>query len=393
MSMSIGRPTIQSWMTAACAVAGVLATGSSGCAATSQTAGIGSSSGPPHASINDARATVVEPVFLELAGPIADPQAEISGLTWKDDMLIILPQFPDRFAEAGELGFFTLTRDEILAAIDGEHTGPITPRRVTCHAPGLSRIVRGFDGLEAIGLIGDRCYLSIEADEDTVMAGYLASGRYDSQNEAIVMDLERLTAIPLGLNIPNLAEETMLIVNGEILTIGEANGANVNPHPVAKRFDAELEYLGTVPLPQIEYRVTDATRVDEDGRFWVINYLWPGDRKILKPADDPEPPLDPNAKPDPDQCVERLLELRLVRKDVGSQATSDVGGEVRHAVGGGVGQWARIERTDTPPIYLTLQPDGVCRNWEAIAELEGRGFLVMTDKYPTTLLAFVPYDF
>ncbi len=24
--------------------------------------------------------------------------------------------------------------------------------------------------------------------------------------------------------------------------------------------------------------------------------------------------------------------------------------------------------------------------------LEGRGFLLMTDKYPTTLLAFVPYE-
>ncbi|MEZ4650025.1 MAG: hypothetical protein R3E97_14795 [Candidatus Eisenbacteria bacterium] len=372
--MSIGGLTIQNWMTLGRAALGVLTIGSSGCAAAAGTGEVGSSSRPAQSSAHPPHATVVQPVFLELAGPIADPEAEISGLTWKDDMLIILPQFPDRFAEQGELGFFTLTRDEILAAIDGEHTGPITPRRVTCHAPGLSRIVRGFDGLEAIGLLGDRCYLSIEADEDTVMAGYLASGRYDSVNEAIVMDLERLTAIPLGLNIPNLAEETMLIVDGEILTIGEANGANVNRHPVAKRFDAELEYLGTVPLPQIEYRVTDATAVDDEGRFWVINYLWPPDRKILKPAADPEPPLDPNAKQDPDQCVERLLELRLVRAAAPAK-------------------WARIERTDTPPVYLALQPDGACRNWEAIAELEGRGFLVMTDKYPTTLLAFVPYDY
>lgn len=317
-------------------------------------------------------ALTVEPQLLELTGPAAHSFAEISGMAWKGDSLIVLPQYPTRFADSGELGFFILTRSEILAALDGHTKGPITPQQVTCRAPGLSRIVRGFDGLEALGLLGNRCYLTVEAAEDTMMAGYLVSGRYDAVQGEIIIDMERLTAIPLGLNIPNIAEEALLIAGDEIITMSEANGRNVNPQPVAKRFSPDLEFLGTLPLPQIEFRVTDATSIDDEGRFWVINYLYPPDRAILDPSTDPEPPADPAAEWDPDACIERLLELRLVR-------------------GGPSGD--HIERTATPPIYLTLQSDGKCRNWEAIARLDDRGFLLMTDKYPTTLLAFVPYEF
>jgi hypothetical protein len=31
------------------------------------------------------------------------------------------------------------------------------------------------------------------------------------------------------------------------------------------------------------------------------------------------------------------------------------------------------------------------RNWEGLAQLEGKGLLLATDKYPTTLLAFIPF--
>jgi hypothetical protein len=48
-----------------------------------------------------------------------------------------------------------------------------------------------------------------------------------------------------------------------------------------------------------------------------------------------------------------------------------------------------IALTDTSPVLLTLVTD-VSRNWEGLAFLEGRGFLLMTDKFPETILAFVP---
>lgn len=317
------------------------------------------------------RATTVAPVVLDIAGPLTDPVVEASGMTWKGDTLVILPQDPTLFADAGQLGFFVLHKKEILAAIDGTATGPLQPRQVTCKAVGLSRIVKGFDGLEAVGLMGDRCYLTVEAEDDTTMAGYLVCGQYDMVNNEVVMDMTHLTAIPLGLNLPNVAEEALVIADGQVITISEANGRNVNPHPRAKVFNADIDFESTLPMPNIEYRVTDATGADKDRRFWVVNYYYPAEREKLDPAPDRE--LERFGDPDsfdPEACLERLLELRIVRTCV---------------------QGDFIERTATPPVILENLSDGTCRNWEAVVRLDRRGFLVMTDQYPGTLLAFVPY--
>jgi len=323
------------------------------------------------------RATTVTPLILELSGPLTDPRAEVSGMTWKGDTLVVMPQNPTLFAEAGQMGFFALRRSEInlaiAGALDGTATGPLVPRQVNCRAPGLSRIVKGFDGLEAMGLLGNRCYMTVEAKDDTAMAGYLVCGHYDMVNNEVIMDMTQLTAIPMGLNIPNISEESIVIDGGQIITISEANGRNVNPKPVGKVFSRDLDFLGTIPLPTIEYRVTDATTVDDQKNFWVINYYYPPERHKLDPAPDQELVRhgDPSAY-DPDACIERLLELRIVR----SCRRGDY-----------------IERTETPPVNLALLPDNECRNWEAVVRLGDRGFLLMTDQYPGTLLAFVPYDF
>ncbi|MBE0566469.1 MAG: hypothetical protein IH621_10950, partial [Krumholzibacteria bacterium] len=311
------------------------------------------------------RAVVVAPRIIPLAGPLEDPAAEVSGMTWHGDTLVILPQDPDLFAPGDTLGFFTLAGTGIRAWLDGGG-GVLEPRLVPCVAPGLARIVRGFDGLEATGMIGNRCYLTVEAKQDTVMAGYLVCGEYDLRQGMVFMDMTRLTAIPLGINIFNVAEEALVIDGRRVITMSEANGANVNPEPRAKVFAEDLDYLGSLPFPQIEYRVTDATALDARRRFWVINYFYPPDAARLFPAPDPE--VARHGAPDwltPTTCIERLLELELTPDD-------------------------RIVRTDTPPIWLQPRTDGQCRNWEALVRLDDRGFLLMTDKYPGTLLAFVP---
>jgi hypothetical protein len=46
-----------------------------------------------------------------------------------------------------------------------------------------------------------------------------------------------------------------------------------------------------------------------------------------------------------------------------------------------------IRRTDTPPLWLELAADG--RNWEGLVRFAD-GFLLVTDTFPKTLLAYVP---
>jgi hypothetical protein len=332
-------------------------------------AAMGQVPGPSPAAHPDRQASLVTPLILPVAGPLNDPAAEISGLTWKDDWLVALPQDPIRFGRDGMLGFFAIPRQQILDALDGRRSRPLEPSTVDCEAAGMMRMIAGFDGLEAMGIMGDRVYMTIEAKEDTVMAGYLVCGHYGMVGEKAVIDMTRLTSIPLGCNIPNVAEESMIIDGRRVITFSEANGLNVAPRPRAKVFDEMVNYLGSIPFPQIEYRVTDATDLDEHKRFWVINYFYPPERAKLRPAPDPE--ISHFGAPegfDPEGCIERLLELQLTDDD-------------------------RIVRTETPPIYLEIEPGEGCRNWEAVVRLDGRGFLLMTDKYPGTLLAFVPDPF
>ena len=50
--------------------------------------------------------------------------------------------------------------------------------------------------------------------------------------------------------------------------------------------------IGAIPMPattlltakDIEYRITDVTEVDNQGKFWALNFFWPGEKKLLNPA-------------------------------------------------------------------------------------------------------------
>ncbi len=331
--------------------------------------GVQAQEGPPPQIHPARRARNVDVRLLPLLGPLSSSRAEVSGLTWKGDTLVILPQFPELFGHDDMLGFFVLGKEEILTRLQEQDPAPLLPTVVLCQAAGLMRVIRGFDGLEAMGIMQDRVYMTVEAKDDTVMAGYLVSGHYDMLGDQVVIDMTRLTSIPMGVNIPNVAEESMIIAGDRVITFCEANGRNIIEQPLAKVFDQAINFVGSIPFPNIEYRVTDATALDEEGRFWVLNYFYPGEKKKLRPAPDPE--VEKFGLPEnwrEGQCVERLLELQLTPDD-------------------------RIVRTGTPPINLRLSSDGSCRNWEAVVRLDQKGFLLMTDKYPTTLFGFAPNPF
>jgi hypothetical protein len=47
-----------------------------------------------------------------------------------------------------------------------------------------------------------------------------------------------------------------------------------------------------------------------------------------------------------------------------------------------------ITRTDAPPVQLVLSEKP--RNWEGLVRLGNKGFLMITDEHPRTILSFVP---
>lgn len=301
---------------------------------------------------------------IALASPLNRANAELSGMAWYGEQLILLPQYPSRFND----NVFAIAKSDINAYLAGQNSNPLVPKAIPFSDAGLSTSIAGFEGFESIAFIGERVFLTVESKPSLMsgkMLGYVVEGTIAPHLSRIRLNGNKLRIEPQA-ELSNTSDETIVASSDRLLTLYEANGSNVNPKPKAHVFDLTvgLTPQPSISFPNIEYRVTDATPMDDTGKFWVINYMFPGDAAKLQPAKDPiasKYGLGPtHAK---SQTVERLLELQLTPSGV--------------------------VLTDRAPIVLKLAEDGQSRNWEGIAMLDQRGFLLVTDQHPNTILAFV----
>lgn len=306
------------------------------------------------------------PVYgIPLIGPAAEGQAEISGMAWCGSNLILLPQYPHKYGEDGTGSLFSIRGSSLEDYLSGEVQEGIEPDLVEFHSGGIEKSIDGFEGFEAIVFEEDQFFVTIEARDEGKMAGYLYSGTVEGDCSRLILDEESIQSLNPQADISNLSHETLLIYHHNLYTIYEANGKNVNPDPVVHVFDLSLESRSEIGMPNIEYRVTDATEPNAAGEFWAINYFFPGDSSDLKPALD-QLALDygVGASHRDAEPVERLVKFVILDDGI-----------------------ALVDRT---PIYLTLgQEDS--RNWEGLVQF-GKGFLLVTDKFPTTILAYVEED-
>ena len=305
----------------------------------------------------------VEVSPIRLTGPINQRSAEISGMDWFGDYLIILPQYLNH---ADGRVMYAIPKSVILQSLQEPSASPIEPIRIPVEDQMFGdKDEKDFEGYEAIAFIENQLFLTVEVSTREGMVGFLITGEIEPDLSRIVLDVDGRQPIPLPQDIANLTDEAILAVGGQLLTIFEANGAVVNPSPAAQVFDRDLNLTGKIPFPVMEYRVTDATRLDSSGNFWVLNTYTLGTFNL-------DPAEDQIAQQFGEGCthafyrwVERLVELHYEP---------------------GTG----ITLSGTPPIQLALQGNLLSRNWEAVVRLDDQGFLIASDKYPETILGFVP---
>jgi len=93
-----------------------------------------------------------------------------------------------------------------------------------------------------------------------------------------------------------------------------------------------------------------------------MNYLYPGERDLLDPAvDDVAREHGVGVSHRDRTVVERLVELQVTPSG--------------------------IRRTSASPVWLELAPE-TGHNWEGVVRF-GDGFLLVTDTFPETILAYV----
>lgn len=304
-------------------------------------------------------------VTIPLPAPLSAAGSEVSGLCWYKDYLILMTQYPNSREWGGEGKFYAMSKADILAYLDNpQGSKPPAIKGIDVIAPDLEEKIPGFEGYEAIGFLDDWVYAAVESETiPGKLSCYLLKGKIEADMSRIVFDTtDPLTRIEAKSGLENYSEESLVITKEYVMTIHEAYGANVNPVPVAHVFLHDLKPAGVIPFPVVEYRLTDATALDEDGVFWCINYSWKGDIGKLNPAQDGIAHRYGLGKTHKNAIgCERLVAFRYTPQ--------------------GITLVAR------PPIQLQLTDKP--RNWEGLVRLENRGFLIVTDEYPETILAFV----
>ena len=296
-------------------------------------------------------------VQIPITGPLSDRDSEISGLAWFKDTLILLPQYPSELNNA----LFSLQKSEILSYLNGQRTEPLTPQPIAFQSPDFEESIEGFEGFEAIAFSGNQAFLTIEAETDDTLRGYLVAGELSENLSELTISTASPAEILPQSNSPNKADEALFVAGDNIVSIYEVNGTALTPQPRANVFNAALAPKAAIPFPNLEYRVTDATELDSNNRFWVINYFYEGDSDLFAQQDPLAVEYGKGLTHSQRDTVERLVELSY--------------------------QPSGITFTNAPPIQLELGPES--RNWEGIVRLGDRGFLLATDKFPETMLGFV----
>jgi hypothetical protein len=274
----------------------------------------------------------------------------VSGLAWHNDDLIILPQYPRDV-------IYSIPKVELLEFLDSTKS-TILPNEIKWNSNNIDKKICGFEGFESIAFDKDIVYLTIEAEKWNRNRGYLVNGNIN--DDSIILNKNTLRKVKTPIHLRNITYETVILSNDHVNTIYEVNSETVNEKPHYFQFDMDLKKSIEKPFPFIEYRITDATEVDSENKFWAVNYFWPGDYNLLKPELDYEISNKKDIKP-----VERLVEFKLLENE--------------------------IIRTEKQPINIQLSEFGDSRNWEGIVRLDDIGFLIVTDKFPGTILAFLPY--
>jgi hypothetical protein len=267
---------------------------------------------------------------LKLLPPYDAAHREYSGLAWHGDRLLLLPQYPDGCLPA-------LERSQLHRAV--RNGTPLQPSRIPFDDSAVRSRIRGYEGYEAIAVAGERFFGLVEARPlFGGMKGYLVRGRIGKRGIVV----ERMREITLPHNISNYAFEAMTVTPEKVYLLYEANG--IGEKPFAYALSHDLKSLESVPMEPVPYRITDLTAL-HNTRAWALNSFWIGDREKLKAGKHGN--------------LGRIIELEWTPSGI-------------RCTGRGI----------------LLNSGGVSYNWEGIVRF-GRGFIVITDTHPGTVIRYV----
>lgn len=305
----------------------------------------------------------VEVIPLKLPERISAASFEYSGMGWFGDYLVLLPQYPEGKDFSRKPNLFAIAKQDLLAAItDPDLELPV--RDIPIENSDLRSVIKGFEGFESILFVDQNVYMTIESRAGDPMMGYLIRGVVNGDLESITLDVNSIVELRPFSSELNATFEGMTYWNGSLYVMYEHNSMRNVKQPVAYQINPDLENIREIPFPVINYRITDATISDVYGKFWVMNYFFPGDTHLAVDQDSLVEEYGEGKTHAENDPVERLVQLQIEND--------------------------QISRIDQPPTYLQLLDNDIARNWEGLVMLDNLGFLLITDSFPGSVLGFCP---
>jgi len=318
---------------------------------------------PEETPINQEYLEEVAVIPLKLPDRISAASFEYSGMGWFGDYMVLLPQYPEGKDFSRKPNLFAIAKQDLLAAVtDPDLELPV--RDIPIENSDLRSVIKGFEGFESILFVDQNVYMTIESRAGDPMMGYLIRGVVNGDLESITLDVNSIVELrPLSSEL-NATFEGMTYWNGSLYVMYEHNSMRNVKQPVAYQINPDLENIREIPFPVINYRITDATISDVDGKFWVMNYFFPGDTHLAVDQDSLVEEYGEGKTYAENDPVERLVQLQIEND--------------------------QISRIDQPPTYLQLLDNDIARNWEGLVMLDNLGFLLITDSFPGSVLGFCP---
>ena len=313
------------------------------------------------ASCSKSKSKEIKPFYIPIDGPMANKKEEISGMDWYKDNLILLPENLNGYV-------FSIKKNQIKSRINKTDTSAITPEKIKFNTPNYKKTLPGFDSFEAIAFRGYEVYVTIEIRYPDSMSCMLARGHIDENSLEITIPKQTLIEIKVPTFVDNMSYETLIVKENRLYALFEAYGDSLisDPFAISIGISGPRNEIIKHITSSLNYRIADATRL-VNNKFWVINYFYPGDKKILKPSKDLlVSKYGQGLTHSKSDRVERLVQYKM--------------------------HGDKVVLSNTPHIELELEGEKTSRKWEALARYENKGFLIATDKYPTTILAYVPHQ-
>lgn len=304
--------------------------------------------------------------IIALSPPLSHRDAELSGLTWCGDKLILMPQYPERFAQEDTHYFFYLERRQIENYLDRPSDKALQAQKIWLDEQNVRDALSVFDGYEAIACEENTLWLSFETINHQGQHQSMAVTAELSLIPRAKITIDPKSRVLLGNQsmLTNMGDEAIFMQGKDLFTIHEINDSELVKEPRAQKIDYKTKQLTPYKFPYVPYRITDASALDKHQRFWAINYKYRGDTFNQKSDDNLSHKHGRGASHAQYDNVERLLQFQLKNNSIDLIASS--------------------------PLSL-LMTSAQGRNWEGIARLGNRGFIIVTDKHPETILGFVPY--